>query len=462
MGARAGRRTAVLVAALLAAGGLSACGSGTPAQDPKVITVWNLDGQPDRIAAAKEINKAFTDRTGVRVDEVAVQENQLPSLVVSAAVSGTLPDLIAGLPLALVRQLSQQKLLDPAAAGRVVAGLGAGTFAPNALQLTRAGDTQLAVPSDAWAQILVYRKDLFAAQGLAPPTTYAAIRAAADRLTTGGNYGITLATDPGDPFTQQTFETLALGNDCQMVDDRGDVTLDDAACRQSFDLYGHLAQDDSPQGTQTVDSTRATYFAGQAGMTIWSTFLLDELGGLREDALPTCPQCQSDPEWLAKNTGIVTTFEGPDGDKPLGYGEIASWALMAGSTPATSDYVTYMMGEGYQAALAVAPEGKYPVRRGDATDPTRFVDAWPTLPAGVDSKKPLVDIYGQATLTQLAQATGELQRWAIPQGQGDLLGPVVAELAIPKVLASLAIGQSPSSSAKDAARAVNDIKRSLT
>lgn len=458
---RALRAVVPAAVALLLAGGTTACGTSRASTDPHRLTVWNLDGQPDRIAAAKRINEAFTKKTGVTVEEVAVQENQLPSLIVSAAVSGTMPDLIAGLPLALVRQLAQQKLLDTAAAGKVVAALGPATFAPNALSLTRDGDVQLAVPSDAWSQILVYRKDLFREKGLAPPTTYAAIQAAATALTTGGNYGITLATDPSDPFTQQTFESLALGNNCQMVDSKGTVTLADKACKDSFALYGQLAQHDSPQGTQTVDSTRATYFAGQAAMTIWSTFLLDELGGLRKDALPTCKQCQKDPTWLARNTGIITAVQGPDGSKPVGYGEIASWAILSKARAATADYVRYMMSDGYEASLAIAPEGKFPVRSGDATNPKKYVDVWPKLPAGVDTKKPLLSIYGSATMTRLAQATGTMQRWAIPQGQGELLGPTVAEGAIPKVLSSLAIGESSDQSAKDADTAVTDIARSL-
>ena len=55
-----------------------------------------------------------------QVEEVAVHENQFPSLIASAAVSGTMPDVISGLPLAYLRQLKQQKLLDTEAASQVV------------------------------------------------------------------------------------------------------------------------------------------------------------------------------------------------------------------------------------------------------------------------------------------------------------------------------------------------------
>src|SRR5215217_9021404 len=140
------RRVAAVLTAVFLLVPLAACGSRSDAaDDPKTITVWDLDGQPDRLAAVKVINEQFTGDTGVRVDEVAVQENQLPTLIASAAVSGTMPDLISGLPLAFLRQLEQLRLLDSQIAGDVVRRLGPATFAPQALQLTQDGGTQLGV-----------------------------------------------------------------------------------------------------------------------------------------------------------------------------------------------------------------------------------------------------------------------------------------------------------------------------
>jgi len=119
------------------------------------------------------------------------------------------------------------------------------------------------------------------------------------------------------------------------------------------------------------------------------------------------------------------------------------------------------MSDGYLASLAIAPEGKYPVRRGTPEQPDRFVRAWPTLPAGVDRKKPLAEIYGRATIDQLAAATGTMQRWAIPQGQGALLGPTVAELVVPKAVSALAAGEPAADTAAATQDAVEEIQRSM-
>ena len=54
-----------------------------------------------------------------------------------------------------------------------------------------------------------------------------------------------------------------------------------------------------------------------------------------------------------------------------------------------------------------------------------------------------------------------MQRWAIPQGQGALLGPTVAELVVPKALSALAAGEPAPDTARTARDAVEEIQRSM-
>jgi len=452
-------------ATLLIAGAATLAGcssSGSTDDKGKTITVWSEENQPDRVNTTKTIIEGFTKKTGIKVKLVPVDENQVPQLVASAAISGKLPDVMGAIPLSIVRQLDSQKLLNTEAAASVVKNLGEKTFVDSALGLDKDGDRQLAVPDSAYAQILVYRKDLFEKAGLKPPTTYADLEKAAKTLTQGSNYGITLATDPADVFTSQTFESLALGNDCQLVSKSGKVGLDSSACKSTWNLYGNLAQHYSPQGTQTVDTTRATYFAGQAAMVDWSTYILDELGGLRNDALPTCPQCTSDPTWLAKNSGIVTSIQGPDGKQGSTYGEATSWLVTKKANATASEkFVEYMLSDGYLDWLGMAPEGKFPLRTGTSANVTEFTDGWKNLKTGVDTKKKLSDIYDAATIDTLLKVPSQIDRWAIPQGQGALLGPVNTQLPVSKAVASLGSGTSASQAASDANSAVEQLQAKL-
>lgn len=407
--------------------------------------------------ATQAIADKFTQATGVPVKIVATDENQFSSLITSAAAAGTLPDVVGALPLAAVAQMATNDLLDTDAAKAVVDGLGGATFSPRALELTGQDGKQLAVPSDGWAQLLFYRSDLFKAAGLGAPDTFDKIRAAAQKLNTGGVAGVTMATVPNDAFTAQSFENFALGNGCELVTADKTVTLDAPPCVETFQLYGDLVQKYSVPGAQDVDSTRATYFAGKAAMVVWSSFLLDELAGLRNDALPTCSQCKSDKEFLAKNTGVVTAVSGPSG-KPAQFGEITSWTITkdGANTGNAKKFVSYMMNEGYSDWLGIAPEGKFPVRKGDSGSPDKFTTAWNSLPAGVDSKKPLGEVYPAEVITALAKSPDTFQRWGFPQKQGALVGATLGELPVPKAINALAGGETDAAGA--AKRAADDVK----
>ena len=96
---------------------------------------------------------------------------------------------------------------------------------------------------------------------------------------------------------------------------------------------------------------------------IWSSFILDELAGLRADAAPSRPECTADPRFLVDNTGLVTALSGPDAAEPAQFGEILSWAVASGAAadPA-SRFVQFMMNDGYADWLGFAPEGKFPAR----------------------------------------------------------------------------------------------------
>lgn len=432
-------------------------GGGADAGATAALTVWTLETLPERIIVQQGIIDKFTAKTGIEVDLVGADEDQVNSLVQSAAISQDLPDVIGALSLPLVRQYDSLELIDSDAAAAVVETLGEDTWAPAALDLTRDGDRQLSVPSDAWGQIIVYRTDLFEAAGLEPPTTYEALETAARTLTKDGMFGISLATDAAAVFTAQTFESLALGNNCQLVDEGGDILLDSPECIETFDLYGALAEDYSPAGTQTVESTRATYFAGQAAMTMWSTMILDELAGLRDNAAPACPECVADPGFLAANSGIVSGISGPAGERAT-FGEITSWTILDGAPSSAQTFVEYMMSEGYVDFFSLAPEGKFPVREGDGTNPSAYTEAWATLEAGVDRRAKLSDFYDQGTMDAITGVASSIDRWAIPEGQGALLGPVTAELPIPKVIAEMSTGGlDGTGAAKQAADAVREL-----
>ena len=62
--------------------------------------------------------------------------------------------------------------MDAEAAQEVLDDLGADTFAPGPISMAATPNGVAGVPVDGWTQMVVYRKDLFEAEGLAAPTSY--------------------------------------------------------------------------------------------------------------------------------------------------------------------------------------------------------------------------------------------------------------------------------------------------
>lgn len=458
----------VIVSAAMAAltvSTLAACSGGGGEEDVEgqSIVVQTTDTIPDRVAATEAIIEDFTAETGIEVELVGVAEDQFNQVLTSGAAAGELPDVIGSIGLTQVRTLGANDLVNTQAVQEVVDSLGEDTFSERALELNRDGDELLAVPSESWAQLLYYRTDLFEEAGLPAPETYEDILAAAEALDSPEMAGFVGATSPGDAFTQQTIEHVALGNGCEMVNEAGEITFGSPECVGALDFYGNLIENYSVSGAQDVDTVRANYFAGEAAMFIWSTFVLDEMAGLRDDALPTCPECADNPAFLAENTGVVPAILGPDGEEAAQFGQITNWSITASAnTEPAKQFVEYMMSDGYVDWLAIAPEGKVPVRFGTAENPTEFSDAWQTLPAGVDRKEPLENFYSEEVLQALQTGVDDLRLWGIPQGQGDLAGAALGELPIADAVAEVANGGAdPEAAAQEAADVLRSIQDSL-
>lgn len=456
---------AVLVAIGLTAA-VAGCGGGSGTDDggssDKSLTVWTLEEQPDRLAKAKADAANFTKKTGIKVKLVGVNEDQFPQLITAASAAGTLPDVVGALPLAAVRTMSGNDLVNTDATAEVVEDLGPDTFSKSALALTKEGDEQVAVPSDGFPLSVIYRKDLFEKAGLPQPKTYADILNAAKKLNGPNMAGFVAGDSPSTSYTQQIFEFMALANGCELVDKSGKVTLDSKACVDAFDFYGDLTHNYSVPGAMDSTSTKTTYMAGKAAITVWASFVLDEMAGLVNDAKPTCPECKSDPRFIAKNSGFVTSIKGPDGRAPISGGEVTSWVISAdASADAAKQFVKYFMDEGYLPWLDQAPEGKFPTRAGTADDPQKFVKGWKNLQVGVDTKAKLTDIYSPEVIADMQHSVDNFSRWGFTQGQGNLLGAILTELPVPKAISTLATGKADGkTAARQAQQAVESIQES--
>lgn len=448
--------------ATVGGGATATAGSSAPVGGD--LLVWTVEDNTVRVEAQRAIMDRFTQETGIAVELVPLAEGDFSTQLTAAAAGDTLPDVFATLSLGFTHQLASDGFANTEATTATVDALGRDTFNDAALNLVTGSDGALiGVPSDSFVLFVTYRNDLFDAASLEAPTTFASMLAGATELNAGSVAGIVLATGNDLVFVQQTFEHFAVANGCELVDDAGTIVIDSPACVETFQFYTDLVNIGSVTGAQDADTTRATYFSGDAAMIGWSSFLLDELAGLRDDALPVCPECEEDPLFLAQNSGVVAAIQGPSGSEPAVGGEVVSYVISdTADTAASQRLIEYMMSDGYVDWLAIAPEGKFPTRPGTADSPTEYADAWATLDAGVDRKTPLGEVYDEATIQALVTSAESIKRWGFSQGQGALAGAVYAELPVPEALIQALDGSlSAEEAAQEAREAVEELQSAL-
>ncbi len=384
-----------------------------PAPQPTeevVITLWTTEEQPERIAVQEEISEMFKEASGITVKVVPVSENLMAERATAAFASGNLPDVIYH-PLKNTWSWADAGILDSFAATEAMNELGADTFLSAALDKVSDGNDYVAVPVDGWTQLLVYREDLFTAAGLNAPSTYDDILVAIEALHNPPEmYGFVAATDPDQGYTMQVFEHVALANGVQLVDTQGQVVVNSPKLVETLEFYKKLAAA-SPPGNLFWQHSRELYLAGKAAMIIWSPFLLDELAGLRDSAPVTVSDDPTTKE-LAQKTAFLGSLAGPSNPSGAGWADYRYFGITVDANiEAAVEFVKFSMNEGYVKTLAIAPEGKFPIRNGTQDDPNKFIDAWLALDVGVDRREALSNTYDKEVITTMRDGLQTGTRW---------------------------------------------------
>lgn len=407
--------------ALMAAASVLALSTSAGAD---TIRFWTTEEQPERLERQQAMAADFTAETGIEVEVIPVTESDLGTRATAAFAAGDLPDVIYH-TLQYALPWYDAGILDAEAATEVIESLGTDTFASGALEMASVDEGYASVPVDGWTQMIVYRADLFEENGLEPPTSYANVLAAIEALHNPPEmFGFVAATKVDENFMSQVLEHVFLANGVSPVGPDGFQPLEVGPTVEVLDFYKAIVEA-SPEGELFWQQSRELYFAGRAAMIIWSPFILDELAGLRDDAPPTINDDPTSAE-LAGLTGIVTNFAGPSNPEGAAWADMRYFGVTADAdTEAAQSFIEYSMSDGYTATLAIAPEGKFPVRRGDGENPSAFTEAWSQLDVGVERRAPLGDLYAAEMIDEIVGGLDVAQRWGVADGQLALASNII-------------------------------------
>ena len=299
-----------MVAPIVAGSGSAS--AQTTEGEPASIVFWSREGNPERVARTQKNIEAFTEKTGIEVELVVVDETAQFTLILVNAAAGTLPDVVHH-PAALTSRWVKAGNSERRCVGRGARGAGRGDLL-SGLARRRWRSTASMRPSRSMGRgpWCTTARDLFEEAGLAPPRTYDEMLAAAAALHDPDNqrYGIGLSTDPGNEAMQTRLESMALANGCNLVDSAGEADFDSPNCLEFLEFEQKLRQY-APEGLFDSVASRALYLSGQAAMYIGGTATLHRMAGLDDSQLATCAECTENPAYLAENTsfdsGLVRT-----------------------------------------------------------------------------------------------------------------------------------------------------------
>ncbi|GAA5200352.1 ABC transporter substrate-binding protein [Microbacterium jejuense] len=409
---------------------LAGCSAGTPDTDDTStgeasgsVVFWTPQTTPDRLAAQEAVAAAFTEETGIDVEVVPMAGADQDQALVTGSATGDVPDVILHSS-SQTGAWTSQGLLDADAATATVDALGLDTFNEHAIDAVTIDDQISAVPSDGWTHLVAYRADLLEQAGVDVPTSVEELADAATTIKEKlGITGLAFGTQAGTASATEGIQSIFQSAGCDLVED-GDVTIDSDACTEAAEQFLRL-RDSSVAGDFDVTSARAAYMNGDAAMLLFSTHILDELAGLDEATPATCPECAAQPTFLADNTEFITVL---DEDDPAQYGAILSYGIPTGAnTAAAQKYIEYVMSTGYVDTLAVATEGRIPLRNGTADNPTEFIEAWGGLGIGPGQTKTSVDLYGEEFVDSMRDGINSVYLWGMGTPDATLAGLVSSQ-----------------------------------
>jgi len=413
------------------------------------ITFWTTEVGENKMEIQESLVAQFqTKNPDITVKIIPVSESELPEKVKVAKLTKKLPDVIFH-SLNYAIGWAKEGILDPQAASGVIEDLEKETFFPGPLNLIRYKEDFAAVPIDGWGQLLIYRKDLLDEKGLAVPEDWESIKVAAQSVHNPPLlWGFEVATDPEDIYTQQVIEGFALSNNARLIDPRtGEVNLNTPQFVATLRLYKNLSKF-TPAGNLHWLHTRLDYFTGRCAMTMWPSFILDELAGLEAEQKVLVKN-------LHKKTGFVTLIKGPEGAAQ--YGEVSYLGITTtAKVEAAKKWVKFLLSEEYLSWLSMAAEGKFPVRRGTKEKPNKFIEEWRELNFG-EGKVKISEYYEPGVINSILAGVERFDRWGFAAGKGELITKIYRTRVIPKVLKRYLDGEI--FTAEATASLINDLVR---
>lgn len=262
---------------------------------PTVLNFWDMNwGDTAYVDAAKalvdEFNKSHAD---VQVSYRSVPWSNWYETYVTAIASGSAPDISTGAGFQAVQFYGFGEILP---VDDVVDAIGADAFSKGTLEAVKWDGHYVALPWMVDIRAIFYRKDLLAAAGINPPTTWDEFRAAAKKLSNGSTYGVVASGDSGGSHWVPTF---MINNGAGMFDKERNAAVTSERSMEALDFIGSLVADGSVNPSSagySSDDARGSFQRNEAAFILSGPNLPELVGA------------------TGAQTAVLPPLKGPHGD----------------------------------------------------------------------------------------------------------------------------------------------------
>ncbi|PLR77385.1 sugar ABC transporter substrate-binding protein [Bacillus sp. V3-13] len=397
---------------------LAACGNGSSGESENgqtTIEFMHSSVEQERLAVIDKLVEKFEkENPDIKIKQVAVEEDSYNTKIVTLASSGKLPAVIeVGQDYAKV--MDKDELIDQDSVKAIIDEVGSDKYYEGALKLvkTEDGKSYTGVPISGWVQGIWYNKEMLASKGFGEPENWDQVLEIANAFTDTANkkYGIALPTVEG-VFSEQAFSQFALSNNANVLDSKGELSINTPEMKESLSFYKELAGYTMPGSNDTTEIKDA-FMNGTVPMAVYSTYILPSVFE----------------EGNAENIGFAVPTE----KTKAVFGTVSALTISSGledqQKEAAEKFVTFMsQAENTTEWVLMSPGGAQPVNKEVPENPDYQANE-------------VIKAFGDLS-TEIAASFEDIQVFGLVDGKNFLkMGDVTSSGAIPVMINSVTVGQ---------------------
>jgi multiple sugar transport system substrate-binding protein len=247
--------------------------AGTAYAKPVSLTLWHMEQPPHRVQRMQELldefNKAHPD---VQVKQEPQSWGEVYAKAPAAFAAGNGPDMLFTIPdfTTLIKGIDAVVPVDDLAKD-MEAKHG---FVPAAIAPYQYDGHTWAIPAYNMAISMWYRNSALKAAGIEVPKTWSEWKAAAEKLSADGKYGIGLPANKQLYTDQTVYSFMVNGGAPDIYNEDGSIAFDKPETVEAYQTYADLQKLSPPDSTSwTWGEAEACFASASCGMILQFTVI---------------------------------------------------------------------------------------------------------------------------------------------------------------------------------------------